>query len=111
MWHRVSYKLASPGRRRCEELPCYWKGLSPGGAEAWKEIVGCGRKAICRCEYTAPSRWYSGPPPSLSKCCWLTITYFPDFLSTGRYRLLVLASSDLLRPSGQSATALSKLCS
>jgi len=34
-----------------------------------------------------------------------------DFLSTGRYRLLVLASSDLLQPSGQSATALTKLCS
>jgi hypothetical protein len=63
MWYRVSYELASPGRRRCEELPCYWERLSPGDAEAWKEIVGCGRKAIRGCEYTAPSRWYS--PPSV----------------------------------------------
>ena len=31
-------------------------------------------------------------------------------MSTGRYRILVLASSDLLQPDGRSATALSTIC-
>lgn len=38
------------------------------------------------------------------------LIWFPDFLSTGRYRILVLASSDLLQPAGSSATALQQLC-
>ena len=33
-----------------------------------------------------------------------------EMLSTGRYRVLVFASTDLLRPSGSSASAVEKLC-
>ena len=41
----------------------------------------------------------------------LTRTPGLDFLSTGRYRILVFASSDLLQSSGRSATALNEICS
>lgn len=40
----------------------------------------------------------------------LIVTSFADFPSTGRYRILVLASSDLLQPQGVSATSLHEIC-
>lgn len=36
---------------------------------------------------------------------------FPDFLSTGRYRVLVLVSDDILSSGGISSQALDTLCS